>query len=94
VANKPKVGSAAWERALPRDPTFVKNTIQALAKRAAAGDREAAETLRAWLARHPDLAPTVRALEDLTARVGGAGCGPWPGRTSWRPGPSGPRWRR
>ena len=65
----PKVGSLAWEKQLPKNPVYVRNTIDELARRASQGNKRAAASLAAWLERHPDLKPTVRELDDLRTQT-------------------------
>jgi hypothetical protein len=69
VPKKPRVGSVAWEKELVNSPTFAKNTILSLAKRAEGGNKEAVERLNGWLARFPEMRPLVRELDDLATRV-------------------------
>lgn len=69
MGRKPKVGSRAWEESLVNSPTYAKNTILDLAKRAEGGSKEAVETLTWWLEKHPDMRSLVRALDDLATKV-------------------------
>ena len=54
---------------LADSPTYAKNTILSLARRAEGGSREAAEALARWLEKYPDMRPLVRELADLATRV-------------------------
>jgi hypothetical protein len=69
VASKPRRGSRAWEEALADSPTYAKNAILWLARRAERGDREAVENLFRWLERYPDMRSLVRSLDDLATKV-------------------------
>ncbi len=65
----PKVGSLAWEKQLYKNPIFVKNTIQSLARRASQGNKQAAVTLAGLLERYPEMKPTVREIDDLRTQT-------------------------
>jgi hypothetical protein len=69
MARKPKVGSRAWEESLVNSPTYARNTILSLAKRAEQGSKEAVENLLAWLEKYPDMRSLVRELDDLATKV-------------------------
>ena len=69
MARKPKVGSRAWDKTLLNDPTYLKNKILALTKRAEGGDPTAVESLLSWLEQYPDLRSLVRNLDDLATKV-------------------------
>lgn len=66
---KPRVGSRAWEESLVNDPTYARNTIIDLAKRAETGDARAIENLWGWLERFPGMRTLVRGLDDLSTQV-------------------------
>ena len=63
------MGSLAWEKQLYKNPVYVKNTIQSLARRASQGNKQAAEALAAWLERYPEMKPTVREIDDLRTQT-------------------------
>lgn len=69
VARKPRVGSRAWEASLVDSPTYAKNTILSLAKRAEGGSTEAVENLTWWLEKYPEMRSLVRELDDLASKV-------------------------
>jgi hypothetical protein len=69
VSRKPREGSREWEKSLPANPAYVKNTILELVKRAERGDKRAVESLYAWLERHPEMRSLVRELDDLATKV-------------------------
>lgn len=69
MGRKPRVGSRAWEESLVNSPTYAKNTILSLAKRAEQGNKEAVETLLWWLEKHPNMRCLVRGLDDLATKV-------------------------
>jgi hypothetical protein len=64
-----KIGSAAWEKNLINDPTYVKNMIDLFRREAACGKKEAIERLNRWLDRFPEHRGTVPALKALTVKV-------------------------
>lgn len=66
---KPREGTLAWEKTLHQSPTYIRNTIAGLAKRASGGDPQAVEHLFGWLAKHPEMRSTIRELDDVTART-------------------------
>ena len=67
----PREGSKAWDEAIYKNPTFIKNMIEGFAKDAARGDASAAENLEHWLSRHPEYRPVVPQLRDLPEKVEG-----------------------
>lgn len=67
----PREGSKAWDEALYKNPTFIKNMIAGFAKDAARGDASAAENLEQWLSRYPEYRPVVPQMRDLTEKVEG-----------------------
>ena len=69
MAKKPREGSREWERTLHRNPTYIRNTILSLVKRAERGDKRAVESLYRWLERYPDMRSLVRELDDLSTKV-------------------------
>jgi hypothetical protein len=69
MARKPKVGSKAWEASLMNDPTYAKNTLLDLAKRAEAGNEQAVENLMGWLQKFPDMRNLIRSLDDLATKA-------------------------
>ena len=66
---KLKVGSRAWEKSLGDSPRHAQAAIESLTRRAAEGEPGAAEQLARWLARHPEFAPAVAAVSDLSTRA-------------------------
>ncbi len=69
MSRKPREGSREWEKTLPTNPAYIKNTILELVKRAERGDKRAVESLYAWLERHPEMRSLVRELDDLSTKV-------------------------
>lgn len=69
MGRKPRVGSRAWEESLANSPTYARNTILDLAKRAEGGCKEAVEKLNLWLEKYPEMRSLVRELDDLATRV-------------------------
>ena len=67
----PREGSKAWEEAISKNPTYIKNTIEMLTKHAARGHASAAENLENWLSRHPEYRPVVPQMRDLMEKVEG-----------------------
>ena len=65
----PKGGSGAWEHPLHKNPVYVKNAIQGMARRASQGNKQAAEALAAWLEHYPEMKPTVREIDDLRTQT-------------------------
>ncbi len=69
MSRKPREGSREWEKTLPTNPAYVRNTILELVKRAEQGDKRAVESLYVWLERHPEMRSLVRELDDLSTKV-------------------------
>lgn len=69
MARKPRVGSRAWYAALADSPTYAKNTILDLARRAEGGSKEAVENLLLWLEKYPGMRSLVGELDDLATKV-------------------------
>ena len=69
MSRKPREGSREWEKTLPTNPVYIKNTIRELVKRAERGDKRAVESLYVWLERHPEMRSLVRELDDLSTKV-------------------------
>ena len=72
VKIKPRVGSAAWEEQLAKDPRYIEHMIEVFQREAETGKKEAVERLNRWLDWYPEHRGTVPALADLTAKVEGA----------------------
>jgi len=68
-ANKPRVGSAAWDAEVAGSPGHAEGIVTRLAKQAGKGDEGATKTLAGWLASRPDLKSKVSWLADLATRA-------------------------
>jgi len=54
---------------LANDPTYIRNTVESLIRRAEGGDRGAAELLFGWLEKNPDTRSTIRGLDELALKI-------------------------
>jgi len=54
---------------LANDPTYIRNTVESLIRRAEGGDQGAAELLFGWLEKNPDTRSTIRGLDELALKI-------------------------